>query len=101
MPLADGGEGTVRALVRATGGTLRTARVHDPLGRKITAEWGVLGDGITAVAEMAAASGLPLLKPAERDPRVTTTRGTRALVREAASRCARPIRAGPGGRATD
>src|SRR5216684_5471950 len=59
MPLADGGEGTVRALVRATRGTLRTARVHDPLGREITAEWGVLGDGVTAVVEMAAASGPP------------------------------------------
>ena len=101
MPLADGGEGTVRALVRATGGTLRTARVHDPLGRKITAEWGVLGDGITAVVEMAAASGLPLLGPAERDPRVTSTRGTGELMLEAASSGAHHIVVGLGGSATN
>src|SRR5207244_9452618 len=92
---------TVRALVRATGGTLRTARVHDPLGRKITAEWGVLGDGITAVVEMAAASGLPLLGPSERDPRVTSTRGTGELVLEAAASGAHRIVIGLGGSATN
>src|SRR5688572_21647013 len=54
MPLADGGEGTVRALVSATRGTLQSARVHDPLGREIDAEWGLLGDGTTAVVEIAA-----------------------------------------------
>ena len=70
MPLADGGEGTVRALVTATNGSLRRSRVHDPLGRDIDAEWGMLGDGTTAVVEMAAASGLPLLEPGERDARV-------------------------------
>ncbi len=75
MPLADGGEGTVRALVTATNGGVRRSRVHDPLGREIDAEWGVLGDGTTAVVEMAAASGLPLLKPGERDARITSTRG--------------------------
>src|SRR5437867_11394520 len=85
MPLADGGEGTVRALVSATNGGLRRSRVHDPLGREIDAEWGVLGDGVTAVVEMAAASGLPLLKPSERDPRVTSTRGTGELILAAAA----------------
>src|SRR3989454_8116162 len=52
LPLADGGEGTTLALVRATGGEIRDARVHDPLGREIDAEWGVLGDRTTAVLEM-------------------------------------------------
>src|SRR2546423_2599688 len=56
LPLADGGEGTVAALVRATNGKLRGTRVHDPLLREIDAQWGILGDGTTAVVEMAAAS---------------------------------------------
>ena len=68
LPLADGGEGTVRALVHASGGDLRHTRVHDPLLRDIDAEWGVLGDRTTAVVEMAAANGLPLLREDERDP---------------------------------
>src|SRR5438067_11569588 len=80
MPLADGGEGTVRALVRATRGTLRTARVHDPLLREIDAEWGVLGDGTTAVVEMAAARGLPLLTALVSDQRITRSRGTGVLI---------------------
>lgn len=101
LPLADGGEGTVRALVRATGGTLHTARVHDPLGREIDAEWGTLGDGKTAVVEMAAASGLPLLRESERDPRVTSTRGTGELILEAASSGAHKIVIGIGGSATN
>lgn len=101
LPLADGGEGTVRALVRATGGTLHRARVHDPLGRRIDAEWGLLGDGTTAVVEMAAASGLPLLLEGERDPRVTSTRGTGELILEAAASGAQRIVVGIGGSATN
>jgi glycerate kinase len=101
MPLADGGEGTVRALVSATKGALRTARVHDPLGREIDAEWGVLGDGKTAVVEMAAASGLPLLRPGERDPRVTSTRGTGELILAAATSGAHRVVIGIGGSATN
>lgn len=101
LPLADGGEGTVRALVRATGGTLRRARVHDPLGREIDAEWGLLGDGTTAVVEMAAASGLPLLLEGERDPRVTSTRGTGELILEAAASGVHRIVVGIGGSATN
>jgi glycerate kinase len=101
MPLADGGEGTVRALVRATKGETRTARVHDPLGREIDAEWGVLGDGITAVVEMAAASGLPLLEPDERDARLTSTRGTGELILAAATSGAHRIVIGIGGSATN
>src|SRR5437762_5571428 len=86
MPLADGGEGTVRALVTATNGGLRRSRVHDPLGREIDAEWGVLGDDTTAVVEMAAASGLPLLQPNERHARIPSTRGRGALILAAAAR---------------
>src|SRR5512142_1257093 len=67
VPIADGGEGTVEALVSATGGTLREAVVTGPLGAPVTARWGVLGDGATAVIEMAAASGLSLLPPDRRD----------------------------------
>ena len=101
LPLADGGEGTVRALVRATNGTTHLARVHDPLGREIEAEWGLFGDGKTAVVEMAAASGLPLLLPEERDPRVTSTRGTGELVLAAAQSGAHRIVIGIGGSATN
>lgn len=101
LPLADGGEGTVRALVRATGGSLRRSRVHDPLGREIDAEWGTLGDGRTAVVEMAAASGLPLLRAEERDPRVTSTRGTGELMLEAAMSGASRVLIGIGGSATN
>ena len=101
VPLADGGEGTVHALVRATKGTIRTTRVHDPLLREIDAEWGILGDGKTAVVEMAAASGLLLLREAERDPRITSTRGTGELILAAAASGAHRIVIGIGGSATN
>src|SRR5213594_188713 len=101
MPLADGGEGTVRALVTATNGGVRRSRVHDPIGREIDAEWGVLGDGTTAVVEMAAASGLPLLQPKERDARITSTRGTGELILAAAASGAHRIVIGIGGSATN
>ncbi len=101
LPLADGGEGTVRALVHATGGTTRRSRVHDPLGREIDAEWGILGDRRTAVVEMAAASGLPLLRESERDPRITSTRGTGELMLEAATSGVQRVVIGIGGSATN
>jgi Glycerate kinase family len=83
VPIADGGEGTVEALVATTGGqTLHTA-VRGPLGEIVNAHWGVLRDGRTAVIEMAAASGLPLVPPGRRDPRVTTTFGTGDLMKAA------------------
>ncbi|MCH7811333.1 MAG: glycerate kinase, partial [Chloroflexi bacterium] len=72
LPLADGGPGTVDALVRSTGGEVREADVRDPAGRPVLAAWGMLPDG-TAIVEIAAASGLTLLAPAERDPRRTST----------------------------
>src|SRR3954470_3611419 len=80
-PVADGGEGTVAALVAATGGRLETRRVSGPLPEmKIEATFGILGDGATAAIEMAAASGLALLKPEDRNPLKTTTYGTGELL---------------------
>src|SRR5205814_9256964 len=101
VPIDDVGEGTVHALVRETAGQLRRTRVHDPLLREIDAEWGILGDGKTAVVEMAAASGLPLLRDDERDPRITSTRGTGDLILAAAASGAHRIVIGIGGSATN
>ncbi|MSQ37777.1 MAG: glycerate kinase [Chloroflexi bacterium] len=101
LPLADGGEGTVRALVAATGGQYAVARVHDPLGRPIDATWGRLGDGTTAVIEMAAASGLSLLQQGERDPLQTSSRGTGELILAAAASGAHRIIVGLGDSATN
>ena len=100
VPMADGGEGTVSALVDATGGRIIETRVTDPLGNPVTASFGVLGDGRTAVVEMAAASGLPLTPPEGRNPMVTTTRGTGELILAALDRGARQIIIGIGGSAT-
>jgi len=100
VPMADGGEGTVRALVAATGGTLHRATVTGPLGEPVEAEFGLLGDGATAVIEMAAASGLPLVPPSRRDPTRTTTRGTGELIGAALDLGASRLIIGIGGSAT-
>jgi glycerate 2-kinase len=100
IPMADGGEGTMEALVEATGGTFARCRVHDPLMRKTDSRIGISGDGKTAVIEMAAASGLALLKQEERNPLVTTTYGTGELIRHALDRGCRHILLGIGGSAT-
>ncbi len=78
LPLADGGEGTIDALLAARGGSLRTARVTGPLGDPVDAQWAVLPDA-TAVIEMARASGLALVGGAN-DPLRATTRGTGELI---------------------
>lgn len=101
LPLADGGEGTVDALVRATGGEIRRVRVHDPLMREIDSFFGILGDGKTAVVEMAAASGLHLLSESERNPLITTTYGTGELISEALRTGVEKIIIGIGGSATN
>ena len=101
IPIADGGEGTVEALVTATGGQMRQERVRGPLGEVVDACWGILGDGKTAVIEMAAASGLPLVPPDRRDPRITTTYGTGELIRTALDAGLRRIIIGIGGSATN
>lgn len=99
LPLADGGEGTVAALVQAAGGRLESAVVHDPIGRERAATFGLLRDDVAAI-EMAAASGLPLLSHAERDPFGTGTRGTGELLRAALDHGVREIILGVGGSAT-
>lgn len=101
IPLADGGDGTVLAVVAATHGKLMHATVHDPLGRPIKAAWGLTGNGATAVIEMATASGLALLTPRERNPMVTSTVGTGELIRAALRRGVRKILIGIGGSATN
>ncbi len=101
VPVADGGEGTVAALVEATGGEMITQEVVGPLGKPLQACWGILGDGETAVIEMAAASGLPLVPKHQRDPRITTTYGTGQLMRAALDRGIRKLIIGIGGSATN
>ncbi|HUT37652.1 MAG TPA: glycerate kinase [Planctomycetota bacterium] len=100
VPMADGGEGTVRALVAATGGRLRQARVTGPLGEPVEAEFGLLGDGTAGVIEMAAASGLPLVPLERRDPTKTTTWGTGELIAAALGLGAERLILGIGGSAT-
>jgi len=100
VPMADGGEGTVAAVVEATGGMYRQVSAADPLGRPIVARWGLCGDGRTAVIEMAAASGLELLTPGERDPMLTSTRGTGQLIGDALAASVERIIIGIGGSAT-
>ena len=80
VPVADGGEGTVQALVDATGGTIVEQVVTGPLGEPVTAFYGILGDGRTAAIEMASCAGLPLVPPEQRDPRITTTYGVGELI---------------------
>jgi glycerate kinase len=101
VPMADGGEGTVDALVAATGGTYREAQVTGPLGEPVLARFGVLGDEPTAVVEMAAASGLVLASSAQRDPLRATTRGTGELLLAAIAAGARRVIVGIGGSATN
>ena len=97
--VADGGEGTVEAIVEALGGEIVTTEVHDPLGRIITARYGITGD--TAIIEMAAASGLPLLTQDERNPWLTSTQGTGDMILDAISRGCRRFLVGIGGSATN
>ena len=83
VPVADGGDGTLETLVEATGGDIRSATVTGPIGKAVTAEWGALGDGETAMIEMARTSGLALLTLDERDPLRATTYGLGEVIREA------------------
>ncbi|MDO8616955.1 MAG: glycerate kinase [Dehalococcoidia bacterium] len=100
LPLADGGPGTVSVILGAQGGRLRQARVRDPLGRTVEAEWGLQDDG-TAVIEMAAAAGLWRLAAAERDPRVATTYGVGQLILAALDAGCWRLVVGAGGSATN
>jgi glycerate kinase len=100
LPLADGGEGTIEALVAATGGRVPRCTVSDPLGEPVRARYGLLGDGVTAVIEAAEASGLERLAPAARNPLNTTSYGTGELIAAALDRGVRSIIVGIGGSAT-
>jgi len=100
IPLADGGEGTADALVHATGGRFVSAGVEGPLGDSIEAQFGILGDEETAVIEMAAASGLPLIPQEQRDPARTTTYGTGQLIQAALDAGCHRLVVGIGGSAT-
>lgn len=100
LPVADGGDGTLQALVDASGGSVRTERVSDALGRPVEAAWGALGDGVTAVIEMARASGIALLAEEEFDPLRATTYGVGELMRAALGAGFRRFIVGIGGSAT-
>ena len=99
LPIGDGGEGTMDALVVATGGELRTAEVSDPLGRPVTARFALLPDG-RAVVETAEASGLALLDESELDPWKASTRGTGEVIVAAVEAGAKEVLLTVGGSAT-
>jgi len=101
IPMADGGEGTVDAWLAATGAERVECDAEDPLGRPLRAAYGWRASDATAVLELAAASGLPLLAPDERDPAAASTFGTGLVLRDALARGARRIVLGLGGSATN
>src|SRR5260370_1344597 len=101
VPIADGGDGTVDALVAATQGERRMLRVRGPLGDPVDAEYGLIDGGSTAVIEMAKAAGLALLPKEKRDPRITTTYGVGELLQHAYDAGARHFIVGIGGSATN
>ncbi len=101
LPIADGGEGTVEALVAATQGTIIRLMVTGPLGEPVNAFYGLSGDKRSVFIEMAAASGLQLVPPARRNPLITTSRGTGELILSALNQGVRHIIIGIGGSATN
>ncbi len=101
IPVADGGDGTLAALIDTTGGRYFTEAVVGPLGDSISAQWGVMGDGQTAVIEMALASGLALIPDHRRDPRTATTYGTGQLIAAALDAGYTRVIVGLGGSATN
>ncbi|WP_186580431.1 glycerate kinase [Aquibacillus kalidii] len=101
VPMADGGEGTVESLVSATNGRIVLVDVIGPLGDKVTAQYGLVGDGKTAVIEMASASGLELISLEERNPLRSTTYGTGQLMKDALEKGVSKFLIGIGGSATN
>ena len=99
-PVADGGEGTLALLVEALSGELVEVAAADPLGRRVDCAFGLVENGATAVVEMAQASGLARVAPAERDPWRASTAGTGELILAAAGTGAREILVAVGGSAT-
>ena len=100
VPMADGGEGTVQSLVDATGGKFIHKKVTGPAGKPVSARYGLLAGGDTAVIEMAEASGLPYVKGRDKNPMKTTTFGTGELILDALNKGAGKIIIGIGGSAT-
>ena len=100
-PVADGGDGTLETLVEVSGGEVRTCSVQNPMGETITAQWGAMGDGVTAVIEMARTSGLALLSLDERDPLNSSTFGLGQAILEALNQGFRKFIVGIGGSATN
>jgi glycerate kinase len=101
IPMADGGEGTLDALISSTNGEFKEIEASDPLSRPIKGKYGVLGDGKTAVIEMAAVSGILLLKKEERNPLHTTTYGTGQLIQHALESGCNELIIGIGGSSTN
>ena len=101
LEAGDGGEGTSGALMKALGGSIVRCKAHDPLMRPIFAEYGISADGRTAIIDMAAASGLTLLRKEERNPLLTSTFGTGEMIADALRRGCRRVVVGLGGSATN
>ena len=101
VPVADGGDGTLETLVESTAGEVRAAEVTGPLGEKVEAQWGALGDGTTAVIEMARTSGLALVPVERRNPLLTTTYGLGEIIKYALDAGFRSFIVGIGGSATN
>jgi len=101
LPMADGGNGTAFILAEASGGKMISCNVHDPLNRIISSSFGISGDGKTAFVEMAAASGIQLLLPEERNCYYTSTFGTGELILAAMNKAAQKIILCIGGSATN
>ncbi len=100
-PLADGGEGTVEALAETSNAQMIETKVHGPLMKLVTAKYCILNDTNTAVIEMASASGITLISPAERNPLETTTYGVGEIIKDAIKRGCRRFIVGIGGSATN
>ncbi|WP_155593957.1 glycerate kinase [Lysinibacillus cavernae] len=101
LPVADGGEGTLHSLIASTDGQYFSVNVLDPLGRAIQAQYGVLGDQVTCVIEMAQASGIMLLQDNEKNPELATSYGTGQLIKAALDQGFRNFIIGIGGSATN
>ena len=101
LPTADGGEGTLDAILSCLSGERISVRVKDPLGRIINSYYGLVDDGVTAIIEMAQASGIILIKEDEKNPLITTTYGTGQMILDAMEKGAKRIIIGLGGSATN
>lgn len=101
LAIADGGEGTTEAIIRGTGGRVRTVSVSDPLGRRISAEYGLIDSSLRAVIEMSSAAGITLVTPDERNPLFTSTYGVGEMILDALELGVRRFIIGIGGSATN